>query len=152
LMGNNSFGAATPTVVRAGGTVRLNGDTLYLQFMNPAGDVTLSAAGDITVNNFGLQASSLTANAGGRLSATSSSNQIATVHGLSGTSIDFASSGFTLDGNVTATNGATLTATSGGIAQTAGTISAASATLGAAGGSVVQSGNAKIVAPSLSVT
>ena len=152
LMGSNSFGAATPTVVRAGGTVRLNGDALYLQFMNPAGDVTLSAAGDITVNNFGLQASSLTANAGGQLSATSSSNQVATVHGLSGTSIDFASTGFTLDGNVTATNGATLTATSGGIAQTAGTISAASATLSAAGGSVVQSGNAKIVAPSLSVT
>ncbi|MDH4746427.1 YDG domain-containing protein [Sphingomonas sp. CBMAI 2297] len=152
LMGSNSFGAATPTVVRAGGTVRLNGDALYLQFMNPAGDVTLSAAGDITVNNFGLQASSLTVNAGGQLSATSSSNQVATVHGLSGTSIDFASTGFTLDGNVTATNGATLTATSGGIAQTAGTISAASATLSAAGGSVVQSGNAKIVAPSLSVT
>ncbi len=152
LMGNNSFGAATPTVVRAPGTVRLNGDALNLQFMNPAGDVTLSAAGDITVNSFGLQASSLTANAGGQLSATSSSNQIATVHGLSGTSIAFASTGFTLDGNVTATNGATLTATSGGIAQTAGTISAASATLGAVNGSVVQSGSAKIVAPSLNVT
>ncbi|NYT40317.1 filamentous hemagglutinin N-terminal domain-containing protein [Sphingomonas sp. R-74633] len=148
LMGANSFGTVVPTTIRAGGNVRLNGDVLSLQFLDPATDVTLSSAGDITVNSAGLQASSLTANAGGALSI-AGNNQIATVHGLSGTSIDFASTGFTLDGNVTATTSAALTATSGDLEQTAGTISAVNASLFAMAGSITQSGTGKVAATSL---
>jgi filamentous hemagglutinin family protein len=155
LMGANSFGSGTATAVRAGGTVKLNSDVLYLQFMNPAGDVTLTADGNITLTSFGLQANSLTAHAGGQISMSNGVNSVGTIHGLSGTNVTFTGDTVTIDGDVTAeaSNGiVSLTADSGDFSQTAGTISGDTVNLTSNNGSVLQSGTGRVVANALAVT
>ena len=157
LTGANRFGLGTATAIDSAGTVQLRGDGLYLQFLNPAGNVTLTAtAGDIQLTSDGLTASSLTANASGAIQMSNGTSHVGTIHGLSGTNISFTGDAFTIDGDITAdaaTGIVSLTADSGNLSQAAGTISGAYVNLTSNNSSVLQDAAAKVVAGSgLAVT